>query len=123
MPYTPDLPESNIAQTWQAIGKASPDYTKLNTLRTRGFQTFDFRIDKKWQIKKRVLSIYLDVQNTTQATISKPITVIDRPQNDFTNNSPALMFRDAKGVFRYKTKSIVVERGIIRPSVGFQIDF
>ena len=59
LPYTPDAPESNIVALWQANGKAIPDYSRLNTLRTNGFNTFDFRIDKNGLAKNgRGMSIW-----------------------------------------------------------------
>jgi outer membrane receptor for ferrienterochelin and colicin len=124
LPYTPDAPESNIVSLWQANGQAIPDYTRLNTLRTNNFNTFDFRIDKKWFGKKATWNLYLDVQNVLGAAVSTPQTVLNRPID--ANKKPtgeAKIVPDAKGVLRYETKQLDNSTGNATPSIGLQIDF
>ncbi len=124
LPYTPDAPESNIVALWQANGQAIPDYTRLNTLRTNGFNTFDFRVDKKWFGKKRTWNVYLDVQNVLGAAVSTPQTLLNRPLD--ANLKPigeAKIFKDANGVDRYETKILANTTGNRTPSIGLQVDF
>ena len=125
VPYTPDAPESNVVAIWNANGRAIPDYAnKLNANRTKGFSTFDFRIDKKWFGKKATWNLYLDIQNALGSVVSRPATLLDRPLD--ANNKPigeATIFTDSKGISRYKTKVIDDSSGNATPSIGLQLDF
>lgn len=124
LPYTPSAPESNIVALWQANGKAIPDYSRLNTERTGNFNTFDFRVDKKWYGKKATWNVYFDIQNTLSASISVPQTVLNRPLD--ANKRPigeAPIFKDANGVPRYETRVLQNKTGNATPSIGLQIDF
>ena len=124
LPYTPDAPESNIVALWQANGKAIPDYSRLNTLRTNGFNTFDFRIDKKWFGKKRTWNVYLDVQNVLGAAVSTPQTLLNRPlDSKLKPTGEAKIYKDANGVDRYETKVLTNTTGNRTPSIGLQVDF
>jgi TonB dependent receptor/CarboxypepD_reg-like domain/TonB-dependent Receptor Plug Domain len=124
LPYTPDAPESNIVALWQATGQAIPDYSKLNTLRTNSYNTFDFRIDKKWYGKKATWNVYFDIQNALGASVVVPQTLLARPLD--TNKRPigeAPTFKDAKGVLRYETRVLENGTGNATPSIGLQVDF
>ena len=124
LPYTPDAAASNIVTLWQANGKAVPDYSRLNTERTGNFNTFDFRVDKKWYGKKATWNVYFDIQNTLGASIVVPQTVLNRPLD--TNKRPiaeAKIFKDANSVERYETKQLENKTGNPTPSIGLQIDF
>jgi hypothetical protein len=124
LPYTPDAPESNIVALWQATGQAIPDYSKLNTLRTNSYNTFDFRIDKKWYGKKATWNVYFDIQNALGASVVVPQTLLARPLD--TNKRPigeAPTFKDAKGILRYETRVLENGTGNATPSIGLQVDF
>ena len=124
LPYTPDAASSNIVALWQANGRATPDFSRLNTQRTGNFNTFDFRVDKKWFGKKATWNLYLDIQNTLGASITIPQTVLNRPLD--ANKRPiaeAKTFKDANGVERYETKQLDNSTGQPTPSIGLQIDF
>ncbi len=124
LPFTPDDPLSNAVAVWNATGRATPDYTRLNTLRTAGFATFDFRIDKKWYGKRVTWNLYFDVQNALSAAVSRPITVLDRPLDDAKRPiGDAAVFNDAKGIARYQTRQIQDTQGNALPSIGLQVDF
>ena len=124
LPYTPDAPESNIVSLWQSNGKAIPDYTRLNTLRANGFNTFDFRVDKKWFGKKRTWNVYLDVQNILGAAVSIPQTLLNRPlDSKLKPTGEAKIFKDANDVDRYETKVLENKTGNRTPSIGLQVDF
>ena len=124
LPYTPDAASSNIVALWQANGKAIPDFTRLNSQRTGSFNTFDFRVDKKWFGKKATWNVYFDIQNTLGAAVVVPQTVLNRPLD--ANKRPiaeAKIFKDANGVERYETKQLDNSTGNATPSIGLQIDF
>jgi hypothetical protein len=124
LPYTPDAPESNIVALWQATGQAIPDYSKLNTLRTNSYNTFDFRIDKKWYGKKVTWNVYFDIQNALGASVVVPQTVLARPLDaDKRPIGEAKITLDAKGISRYETRTLQNGTGNPTPSIGLQIDF
>ena len=124
-PYTPAAPESNIVAIWNANGQAIPDYfNNLNAKRTNGNLTLDARIDKNWYGKKTTWNLYLDVQNVFGKTISRPITLLDRPLDaNLKPTGEAPIFTGANGVKRYKTKVIDDNQGNPTPSIGVQVDF
>ncbi|MBC7446470.1 MAG: TonB-dependent receptor [Hymenobacteraceae bacterium] len=61
-PYTPYDQEAS-RQNYLTVGQGILDYTRLNTERLRRFQQFDFRLDKKVNLRRFTLDLYLDVQN------------------------------------------------------------
>jgi hypothetical protein len=124
LPYTPDAAESNVKAIWDANGQAIPNYTQLNTLRTNAFNTLDIRIDKKWFGKKITWNVYMDIQNALAGTVSRSITLLDRPLDaNLKPTGPAPTFVDSKGIVRYKTKQIKSTQGNRTPNLGLQIDF
>jgi hypothetical protein len=61
-PYTPfDTVASRL--NYGSRGEGVLDYTKINTVRLKAFNQFDFRIDKKINFKRATLDLYLDVTN------------------------------------------------------------
>jgi outer membrane receptor for ferrienterochelin and colicin len=61
-PYTPfDTTASRLNYASQGIGTL--DYTRLNTQRLRPFNSSDIRIDKKINMKKITIDLFLDVTN------------------------------------------------------------
>ena len=125
LPYTPDAPQSNVVAIWNASGRAISDYSNsLNTERTNGFATIDFRIDKKWFRRNATWNLYLDVQNLLGAAVRRPTTLLDRPID--ANKKPigdAPTFTDANGDLRYQTKQVNDNVGNATPSIGLQVDF
>jgi hypothetical protein len=64
-PYTPfDLEASQ--RNYLTLGIGVLDYSKLNTLRLKGFSSMDLRVDKKWNYKKSLLDFYIDFTNLLQ---------------------------------------------------------
>ncbi len=65
-PYTPfDLQASQL--NYLTLGTGILDYTKLNSLRLKGFSSMDLRVDKKWNYKSSLLDFYIDITNVLQA--------------------------------------------------------
>jgi hypothetical protein len=61
-PYTPfDLEASQ--RNFASLGTGLLDFNRLNTLRLDNFSQFDFRIDKKWNLRRTTIDLYFDVQN------------------------------------------------------------
>ena len=44
-------------------GTGTPDYSQLNAQRLKGFNSSDIRIDKKWNLNKLTIDLFLDVSN------------------------------------------------------------
>ncbi len=65
-PYTPfDLEASR--RNYASLGIGILDFSRLNTLRLKNFSQFDFRIDKKINLKNQSFDIYFDIQNALLA--------------------------------------------------------
>ncbi len=61
-PYTAfDETLSRLNYLSQGVG--TPDYPQLNSNRLSGFNSSDVRIDKKWNLKKITIDLFLDVTN------------------------------------------------------------
>jgi hypothetical protein len=124
VPYTPENPNSAVVAIWNQVGRALPDYNRLNTLRTNNIGGVDVRIDKKWYGKKATYNLYFDIQNVLVSVINRPIIVLNRPLDD--NKKPigeAPTFTDANGLLRYQTRTLDNSTGTTIPSFGVQIDF
>ena len=72
-------------------GTGTPDYSQLNAQRLKGFNSSDIRIDKKWDLNKLTIDLFLDVSNWYVAknrhylnTLSREMpTILDlKPQTD-----------------------------------------
>jgi len=71
LPYTPFSDESALIENWLVNGRGIPDYERLNTLRTEASSIINFRVDKKWFLKRFTLNLYLDIQNVTGDAVSQ----------------------------------------------------
>jgi hypothetical protein len=61
-PYTPfDLEASQ--RNYLSQGRGRLDYGQYNALRLADFHQFDFRVDKKWNLRNFTIDLYLDVFN------------------------------------------------------------
>lgn len=61
-PYTPfDMPVSQL--NYLTLGTGVYDFTQTNTLKLRGFNASDIRLDKKWNFNRITLDVFLDIQN------------------------------------------------------------
>ncbi|MFY7964078.1 MAG: TonB-dependent receptor [Chitinophagaceae bacterium] len=61
-PYTP-FDETASRLNYLSQGKGTLDYAKLNSQRLGGFNSSDVRIDKKINLKKLTIDLFLDVTN------------------------------------------------------------
>lgn len=61
-PYTP-FDEMASRLNYASQGKGTLDYARLNTQRLGGFNSSDVRIDKKINLKKITIDVFLDVTN------------------------------------------------------------
>ncbi len=121
-PYTPyDLNESRL--NYLSRGKGVLDYSKLNTLRLRGFNSSDLRIDKKWNGKKISIDLFLDVINWYLASNA------DVPSYTFKRNADntAFLTTDGNAIKPDGSNAIPVllnnDSATPTPSIGFIIEF
>lgn len=61
-PYTP-FDETLSRFNYLSQGVGTLNYAQLNTQRLNGFNSGDVRIDKKWNLKKVTIDLFLDVTN------------------------------------------------------------
>lgn len=65
-PYTPyDLAASQ--ENYLSTGTPVSDFSRLNAERLRAFSQLDIRIDKKWNLEKVTVDLFLDIQNLLRA--------------------------------------------------------
>jgi hypothetical protein len=121
-PFTPyDLNESRL--NYLSQGKGIFDYSKLNTLRLRGFNSSDLRIDKKWNFKKITIDLFLDVINWYVANNEGV------PYYTFKRNADntAFVTTDGQAIKPDGSNAIPVllknGNNIATPSIGFIIEF
>lgn len=117
-PYTPiDVATSSIKQVWDVNGQGILDYNQLNQQRGTNYHQLNIRVDKRFDLKKMSLQLYLDIQNAyAYKTTLAPILLLVRDDagNPVTDpNDPS----------RYLTKSVENTSGILQPSIGIIFEF
>ncbi|CAN5373255.1 TonB-dependent receptor [soil metagenome] len=117
-PYTPyNYNTSALISVWDITHTGVLDYTKINTERFPATHQLDIRLDKKIYFKKKVLDIYIDIQNIyNKKTVNLPYltTYMDM------NNQPV---KDPLDSNRYLLKEIKNESGTVLPSIGLMFEF
>ncbi len=121
-PYTPfDLEASRL--NYLSIGEGIPDYSRVNSERLRAFKQFDVRIDKKWNLRKLTIDVFLDIQNITnfKSTGSLSYTFERNEDNtDFATTDGAPVKPDGSNAIPIILKD---DDGTILPSIGFIVEF
>ena len=115
---------NELTPNWDRNFRGIPDYSRINTLKQGNFNTFDFRIDKKWFFKKCDLNLYLDIQNALMAAVGREVLLLDRPldENMTPIGGPIIVNPDAPvDQQRYKLKSINDATGTLLPTLGVVI--
>lgn len=90
-PYTPfDMEASRL--NYLSLGTGVQDLSRINSVRLKSFNQFDFRIDKKWNYRKFTFDLYFDVQNAfmskTPATPDYTFQRNDDGSYQTTDNGP-----------------------------------
>lgn len=119
LPYTP-YNESGFADTTNfqlSGGAALPDYSRLNTQRTKVQHALNLRVDKKWFLKKININLYLDLQNVY---FSKNQTPPNLDVEYDVNGIPVLNPVDNS---KYKLNYLDTRSGSILPSIGFILEY
>lgn len=121
LPFTPFDDRSSLVANWDVNGRALPDYSRLNSLRTDGAGIVDLRIDKKWFFKKWDLNVYLDIQNLTAASVSRDVLLLDRPLDaDGKAIGPGIIENpdEPADQQRYKLKRVMDNTATVLPTIG-----
>ncbi len=122
LPYTPfDEAASRINYSTQGVGIL--DYARFNQLRLGNFQQSDLRIDKKWNLKKVTIDVFIDIQNWT--AFKSPVLpqyTFDRDLNTkafFTTDNHPLAADGSNAI----PKIILESDSAPLPTIGFIIEF
>jgi len=116
-PYTPfDLQKSSLIDAWNVTGQGYLDYSRFNSLRLKGFNQLDLRVDKKFYFNKWSLMLYADVQNVLNYKAQQPDILV--LQTDLTG-APLIDPQDPQ---RYLLKYIKADLGTVLPTLGIIIE-
>lgn len=126
LPFTPDLPDSDLVINWRRNNRAIPDFARLNELRNPAFGFLDMRVDKKWFFKSWDLNIYLDVQNLTSSSIPGSQLILDRPLDESgrpIGNGIIINPNAPESEQRFATKRVDNSQGTVLPFIGLVVSF
>lgn len=121
-PYTP-FDEVASRLNYLSRGQGIPDYGRLNTVRLDAFNASDVRIDKKWNLRKLTIDVYLDVTNWYAA--KNP----SAPNYTFRRNADNTAFLTTDGMPIKPDGSNAIplllanDDASVTPTIGFIIEF
>lgn len=121
-PYTPFDTEAS-QQNYLSLGQGILDYSRLNTERLRPTNQFDFRLDKKWNLRRLTWDVFLDVQNAfVTRTPAYPQFVLARNAENTgfaTTDGRALQPNGSNGI----PKILRDDEPFVTPTIGFIVEF
>ncbi|MFD0762210.1 carboxypeptidase-like regulatory domain-containing protein [Lutibacter aestuarii] len=106
-PYVP----INKEETLNSYPNIVLDYSRLGELKLKTFNQLDVRIDKKWNLKKYAIDLYIEFQNLLTHNAPQP------PEYGLERNDKGEQVTP-KNLVEIKT-----DNGKLIPSIGFVIDF
>ena len=104
-------------------GTGTPDYSQLNAQRLKGFNSSDIRIDKKWNLNKLTIDLFLDVSNWYVA--KNPAL----PEYTFKRNADNSGFETTNGLAIKADGSNAIPTRVknddpfVSPTIGFIVEF
>lgn len=121
-PYTP-FDETASQLNYLSRGRGILDFTKLNTMRLRSFNSSDIRIDKKWNFRNTTIDLFLDITNWYRARTPEPDTYTFQRNADntgfvTTDNQPI----KADGSNAIPVRLINNDASFV-PSIGLIVEF
>jgi hypothetical protein len=121
-PYTPfDKAASQL--NYLSRGQGVLDYSQLNTLRLRSFNSSDIRIDKKWNFRRTTVDLFLDVTNWYLAKSSEPDSYTFKRNADNTG----FVTTDGQPIKANGSNAIPVplvnSDASVTPSIGLIVEF
>lgn len=116
-PFTPfDLDRSSLVAVWDATGQGIPDFQRVNSQRSEGFNQLDLRVDKKWFFERWSLNLFLDIQNVTGNEFQgAPFVNIIEDEN-------GLPLLDENDPTRYQLQSVSNTNGLFQPAIGIIVE-
>lgn len=121
-PYTP-FDETASRLNYLSRGQGIYNYAQLNTLRLRGFNSGDVRIDKKWNLRKTTIDLFLDVTNFYGAkNAASPYYTFKRNADNtgFVTTNGAAINPDGSNAIPVLLPNDDVT---VTPTIGFIIEF
>ena len=117
-PYTPiDFTGSSNISNFDVNPQGSLDYSRLNAVRLGDFYQLDVRLDKKYNFKKFIFNVFLDIQNLTGFIYNaQPIFLLQRDANGNAQIDP-------NDPTRYLTKLENNLNGSTLPTLGIIIEW
>lgn len=117
-PFTPiDQATSSIKEVWDVNGQGLPNYNQLNQARGTDYHQLNIRLDKRFDLEKMTLQLYLDIQNAyAYQTSLAPILLLVKDEN----GNP---LTDPTDPSKYQTKFVENTSGILQPSIGIIFEF
>lgn len=121
-PFTPfDLPASRLNFLTQ--GQGILDYSRFNSQRLDAFSQGDIRIDKKWNLKRVTIDVYLDISNFWLArSVAAPDYTFERDlqTNAFITTDGQPIRADGSNAIPLILKN---DDPVVLPTIGFVIEF
>lgn len=116
-PYTPfDLSASSLIVNWESQQQGVPDFANVNTLRLRGFNQLNVRVDKRYYFKGWTLNVYFDVENVLGNELPGP------PFVDVLRDASGQPAVDPSDPSRYVLRELSNDGATVLPSVGLMIE-
>lgn len=118
LPYTPfDVNATVLKSNYDISGNGILDKSKYNANRLPVFYQLDVRLDKKYNFKKWLLNVYIDIQNVTNAQIYQPpLIAIERDSNGNPLTSPT-------NPDSYIPRLVENTSGTLIPGLGVVVEF
>lgn len=121
-PYTPfDLITSR--QNFLTLGRGTLDLNSVNANRVGNFNQVDFRVDKKWNLTRSTIDVYLDVTNVFAFRNPAP------PQYTFqrTEDNSTWATTDGNPVRQDGANALPIflnnDDALVLPTIGFIVEF
>ena len=121
-PYSP-YDETTSKATFLTLGTGTFDYSRLNSQRLPNFHSSDVRIDKKYNLKKTTIDLFLDVTNWYIAVNPGiPTYAFKRVEDNSgfaTTDGLPIMKNGANAI----PTQFLNDRAQVTPTIGFIVEF
>jgi hypothetical protein len=121
-PYSP-YDETASRVTYLTLGQGTFDYSRLNSQRLPSFHSSDVRIDKKYNLKKTTIDLFLDVTNWYIAVIQGVPTYTFKRLEDNSAFATTNGLPIAKNGSNAIPTQFLNDRAQVTPTIGFIVEF
>jgi hypothetical protein len=121
-PYSP-YDETTSRATYLTLGQGTFDYSRLNSQRLPSFHSSDVRIDKKYNLKKTTIDLFLDVTNWYIAVIQGVPTYTFKRLEDNSAFATTNGLPIAKNGSNAIPTQFLNDRAQVTPTIGFIVEF